>query len=351
MSSDTTPPQPAAPAAPATPPPPPPAQPLDPWAPPASDPFQPPASDPDPARARTGSDRRRGWQVGAAVLLTLVTGAATAVLVTLPDRTDVPGLATPNDGRYAFPELTLPPLPAGASAPSDYKVRTHAADLRGLLLPLPQGAVATGPSADPSAAISSAAPSSSASPGTSASASASPSAAATASGAPSATPSGTASGTGTASGPALPAVAGRWIPCDRDAMLAKDDAHTLRLTTDACRGAAAQGWTTPDGTRTELRLFHFGTGDEAADYFAGATLMTGTKDIASWHLDAGGKYPIAFGQVDVRLSDEQAHGMPTGRVGWVQSGDVVAMVQLTNPQGVPVQAFRQVVALQSSMLS
>ncbi|MFK0193876.1 hypothetical protein [Kitasatospora sp. NPDC090308] len=339
MSSDTTPPQPDAPAAPATPPPP--AQPLDPWAPPAPDPFQPPAE--APAGARTGSDRRRGWQVGAAVLLTLVTGAATAVLVTLPDRTDVPGLATPNDGRYAFPELTLPPLPAGASAPSDYKVRTHAADLRGLLLPLPKGAVATGPSADPSAD-----PSSSASPGASPSASASPSAAATASGAPSATPSGTASGS---AGPALPAVAGRWIPCDRDAMLAKDDAHTLRLTTDACRGAAAQGWTTPDGTRTELRLFHFGTGDEAADYFAGATLMTGTKDIASWQLDAGGTYPIAFGRVDVRLSDEQAHGMPTGRVGWVQSGDVVAMVQLTNPQGVPVQAFRQVVALQSSMLS
>ncbi|RAJ29642.1 hypothetical protein K353_06624 [Kitasatospora sp. SolWspMP-SS2h] len=337
MSSDTTPPQPDAPAAPATPPPP------DPWAPPAPDPFRPPSGAADPARARTGSDRRRGWQLGAAVLLTLVTGAATAVLVTLPDRTDVPGLATPNDGRYAFPELTLPPLPAGASAPSDYKVRTHAADLRGLLLPLPEGAVATGPSADPSAG-----PSSSAAPGTSATASASPSAAATASGAPSATPSGSASGS---AGPALPAVAGRWIPCDRDAMLAGDDAHTLRLTTDACRGAAAQGWTTPDGTRTELRLFHFGTGDEAADYFAGATLMTGTKDIASWHLDAGEKYPIAFGQVDVRLSDEQAHGMPTGRVGWVQSGDVVAMVQLTNPQGVPVQAFRQVVALQSSMLS
>ncbi|MEV7211953.1 hypothetical protein AB0O31_02500 [Kitasatospora cineracea] len=278
-------------------------------------------------KADAKADRRRRWQVGAAVLLTVVTGAATAVLVTLPERTDVPGLATPNDGRYAFPELTLPPLPSGASAPSDYKVRTHAADLRGLLLPLPEGAVAATPppAASPSPAAST---SPSASPAVSTSSSPSPAAV-----------------------PGLPPVPGRWVPCDRDAMLAADDAYTLRLTTDACRGAAAQGWTAADGTRTELRLLRFGTGDEAADFFSGALRMTASKDIASWHLDVDGKYPIAFGQVDVRLSDAQAGGMPTGRIGWVQSGDVVAVVQLTNPRGVPLQAFRQVVALQSGLLA
>ncbi len=321
MSSDTTPPRPGTPTsaaeAPAQPAP---AQPV-----PASNVPAPDAPAPDAWAVQAKADRRRRWQIGAAVLLAVVTGAATAVLVTLPERTDVPGLATPNDGRYAFPELTLPPLPAGASAPSDYKVRTHAADLRGLLLPPPKGAVAATPSTSPAASPS-----------------------------PTAAPSASPSGSGTASPaavPSLPPVPGRWVPCDRDAMLAADDASTLRLTTDACRGAAAQGWTAADGTRTELRLLHFGTGDEAADFFAGALRMTASKDIASWHLDVDGKYPIAFGQVDVRLSDAQAGGMPTGRIGWVQSGDVVAVVQLTNPRGVPLQAFRQVVALQSGLLA
>ncbi|ROR43102.1 hypothetical protein [Kitasatospora cineracea] len=323
MSSDTTPPRPGTPTtakapAPPVPVPPVPVQPAPAQAVPAPD-----APAPDAWAVQAKADRRRRWQVGAAVLLTVVTGAATAVLVTLPERTDVPGLATPNDGRYAFPELTLPPLPSGASAPSDYKIRTHAADLRGLLLPPPKGAVAATPPASPPP---------------------------TASPSPSASPSG--SGTASpAAVPSLPPVAGRWVPCDRDAMLAADDAYTLRLTTDACRGAAAQGWTAADGTRTELRLLHFGTGDEAADFFAGALRMTSSKDIASWHLDVDGKYPVAFGQVDVRLSDAQAGGMPTGRIGWVQSGDVVAVVQLTNPRGVPLQAFRQVVALQSGLLA
>ncbi|WP_033217262.1 hypothetical protein [Kitasatospora phosalacinea] len=288
---------------------------------------------PTVAADRTGrperADRRRRWQAGAALLLTVVTGAATAALVALPERTDIPGLATPNDGRYAFPELTLPPLPQGASAPAEYKIRTHAADLRGLLLPLPEGAVGTAPSGSPSPSA----------PG-------SPSAAP--SGSASAPASGSASGS---SGPSLPPVAGRWIPCDRDAMLAKDDTYVLRLSTDACRGAAAQGWTAADGTRTELRLLHFGSADEATDYFAGSNASAETKDIGSTHLDIDGTYPIAAGQLSIRLSDALAGGVPTGRLCWLQSGDVVALIQLTNPKGVPAQAFRQVVALQSAMLA
>lgn len=209
-------------------------------------------------------------------------------------------------------------------------MRTHAADLRGLLLPLPKGAVATAPSASVSA---------SGSASVSASPSASPSASVSPSGSGAASPS-----------PGLPSVPGRWIPCDRDAMLAKDDAYALRLTTDACRGAAAQGWTAADGTRTELRLFRFGSKDEAADFFARAYQQTSTKDIGATHLDAESKYPVALGETDIRVSDEQVAGLATGRIGWLQSGDVVALVQLTNPKGVPTQAFRQVFALQSGML-
>ncbi|MFB7943840.1 hypothetical protein ACFC6L_02870 [Kitasatospora phosalacinea] len=292
---------------------------------PAQGPAQPDPAQPGAWAERSRADRRRRWQVGGALLLAVVTGTAATVLVALPERTDVPGLATPNDGRYAFPELTLPPLPVGASAPAGSELKTHAADLRALLLPLPAGAVATTPSAAPST-----------SPAPSASASAS------ASGAPSSSAS---------AEPSLPPVAGRWIPCDRDAMLATDDAYALRLTTDACRGAAAQGWTAADGTRTELRLFRFGSGDEAADYFAGARMMNRTKDVGTTRLDDDGVYPIAAGQADVRLSEERSGGAPTGSLCWLQSGDVVALVQMTNPHGVPAQAFRQVVALQSSLLA
>ncbi|MGW4382109.1 hypothetical protein [Kitasatospora sp. NPDC004531] len=292
--------------------------------------VEPPAEDGTPARTPK-PDRKRLWQVGAALLLTVATGAAAAVAVTLPDRTDLPGLATPNDGRYAFPELTLPPLPVGASAPADYRVKTHAADLRGLLLPLPKGAVGTGPSAAPSA-----------SPNASGSASPSPS--------PSADPG--ASGTASPSAPAtLPPVAGRWMPCDRDMMLAKEDKYAKWLISDACRAAAGQGWTAKDGTTTELRLIRFGSQDEASHFFSNTDIMGETKDIESSRLDQDGKYPVAFGQVVVRLSEARSGGLPTGRLGWLQCGDIVALVQLTNPHGVNDQAFHQVLLLQSALLA
>ncbi len=134
-------------------------------------------------------------------------------------------------------------------------------------------------------------------------------------------------------------------------MLAKEDKYAQRLTSDACRGAAAQGWTAKDGTRTELRLIRFGSQDEANDFFNGANLMGATKDIESSHLDVDGSYKVALGQSNVRLSDAKAGDLPTGRIGWVACGDTVALIQMTNPQGVPEQAFRQVLLLQSSLMA
>ncbi|MFD0529335.1 hypothetical protein ACFQ1I_24460 [Kitasatospora arboriphila] len=99
-----------------------------------------------------GADRPRSratllrW--GAAALVLLLSGTGAALAVAAPDRTDIPGLATPNDGRYAFPPLTLPPLPSGKPAPDDAaSYGRHFADLRGLLLPLPEGAVPERPAA------------------------------------------------------------------------------------------------------------------------------------------------------------------------------------------------------------
>ncbi|MFM9797359.1 hypothetical protein ACKI1M_48735, partial [Streptomyces turgidiscabies] len=61
------------------------------------------------------------------------------------ERTDVPGLATESDGRWAYPTLVKPPLPSGSPGPfaETNPAGTHHADLRALLLPAPEGATET----------------------------------------------------------------------------------------------------------------------------------------------------------------------------------------------------------------
>ncbi|MEU0099059.1 hypothetical protein [Streptomyces sp. NPDC006267] len=72
-----------------------------------------------------------------------VLGTGTAFGIASLERTDVPGLATEGDGRWDYPELSLPALPAGSPRPfgADNPAEIHHADLRDLLLPAPAGAV------------------------------------------------------------------------------------------------------------------------------------------------------------------------------------------------------------------
>ncbi|WP_354641671.1 hypothetical protein [Kitasatospora camelliae] len=332
-------PAPASPAVPQQPPvveqPPVPAAAPDPWAlPDAALPGQLPPGDAlpaglPPAEPKPPRDRKKLIRLGAAAAVLVLTGTATAVAVTLPERTDLPGLQTPNDGRYTFPALALPPLPQGSAAPTDSKSRHHA-DLRGLLLPAPREArpeptaTATATPAQPSAT-------------------ASPSASATATESAGASPSAT---------PTLPPVPGRWVPCDGTGALGKDAAAiTLKLTVNACRAAAAQGWTAKDGTRTEIRLLRFGSYAEANDVYGTLSQADGTKDLASAAVDLRNEYPVGTGNLMVRSAPTVGKdGDPAGRVGYLLAGDLVAVIQLANPAGVPIQPFRQVVALQSSML-
>ncbi|MFI8001575.1 hypothetical protein [Streptomyces sp. NPDC086010] len=78
----------------------------------------------------------------AAVLVLGGLGAGTVAGITSMSRTDVPGLATEDDGRWDYPRLTLPALPAGAPRPfgDANEAEVHHADLRRLLLPAPAGA-------------------------------------------------------------------------------------------------------------------------------------------------------------------------------------------------------------------
>ncbi|MFG3409035.1 hypothetical protein [Streptomyces sp. NPDC048142] len=79
----------------------------------------------------------------AAALAFGVLGTGTAYGIASLERTDVPGLATEGDGRWDYPELSLPALPAGSPRPfgPGNPAEIHHADLRDLLLPAPAGAV------------------------------------------------------------------------------------------------------------------------------------------------------------------------------------------------------------------
>lgn len=76
----------------------------------------------------------------AAALAFGVLGTGTAFGIASMERTDVPGLATEGDGRWDYPELTLPALPAGSPRPFSpgNPAEIHHADLRELLLPAPR---------------------------------------------------------------------------------------------------------------------------------------------------------------------------------------------------------------------
>ena len=84
------------------------------------------------------------WRWVGAVVVTLAVGAGCAFAVMAPKRTDLPGLATAADGRYTFAPLSLPTLAPGQADPtaSTNAGGQHLADIRKLLLPAPEGAVA-----------------------------------------------------------------------------------------------------------------------------------------------------------------------------------------------------------------
>ncbi|QNA78135.1 hypothetical protein C8250_024065 [Streptomyces sp. So13.3] len=78
-----------------------------------------------------------------AVLVFGALGGGVAYGVTQPERTRIPGLRTPDDGRWVYQPLALPKLPAGKPAALDDTLNPggrHYADPRSLLLPAPEGA-------------------------------------------------------------------------------------------------------------------------------------------------------------------------------------------------------------------
>ncbi|WP_395295020.1 hypothetical protein ACF9IK_16875 [Kitasatospora hibisci] len=313
-------------------------------------PLVPPPS-PEELAARRTRRRRAAVRWSAAVLVFGLAGTGAALGVTAPDRTDLPGLATENDGRYTFPALVLPPLPSDKAAPRDSRSR-HAADLRFLLLPAPKEAggslapvVFPSPTAPSPTAPASADPSASGAPSTSPSGT--PSANASAN--PSGSPAGSPSATGAETAPVA-----EWVPCDAIADEQKE-AGKLRilLLQDACRRATVREWTAADGTRTQIRLLGFGSSAEAWDVFADLRANADPKDVPGLRVGSVQGWDIVSG-VDLATRETPAGvavAGPTGRVAYLSAGDVLGVVTMTNPGGVPTAAFRQVVTLQSDLLA
>ncbi len=157
-------------------------------------------------QARRVRRRKAAVRWSCAALVFALAGTGTALAVTAPERTDIPGLATAGDGRYTFPPLTLPPLPSGKAAPDGKGKALHYADLRHLLLPAPKEAGGS----------------------TSAPTFPAPTAKPTASGSPTASP--TASPTGSASAAPAATAPADWVTCDAILAEQQDPAKTVSYT-------------------------------------------------------------------------------------------------------------------------
>lgn len=230
--------------------------------------------------------------------------AGTAYGITRMERHEVPGLATENDGRWEYPELTLPALPSGSPRPftSGNIAEIHHADLRDLLLPAPEGAKED---------------------------------------------------------EGLPSPKGGWVTIeDYTGLYGKDDGEALRqrLVDDAVRHIAARGWTMPDGTRTSVHLLRFNSGT-AAHYFHAEALAGGTTpgmDLAEapesvldeeWPIHARPENVLVYS-----YDEAKPRGKTHTRHAYLLAGDTLALVVQSREGTAPAVPYWQTVILQAQLL-
>lgn len=238
----------------------------------------------------------------AAVLVLGGLGAGTVAGITSMERTDVPGLATEDDGRWDYPRLTLPALPADAHRPySDPNVaEIHHADLRRLLLPAPAGAKVD-KKAD-----------------------------------------------------------GGWVTTAQYVSEYPEDDRaeiTQRLNDSALRHIAARGWTMPDGTSSRVYLLQFNSvafstafQDQLFGNEAFPQPLDGLTEAAAdnaWPGTGGVEYttPRVY-------TEAKPYGAEQVRHAYVLAGDTVALVVHTRKGAAGTEAvpFHQTVVLQNQLL-
>ncbi|MCX5141738.1 hypothetical protein [Streptomyces sp. NBC_00338] len=261
-------------------------------------PLPPPPAAPRPPRRVLRAVAR--WT--AAVLVLGGVGAGTAYGITSMERTEVPGLATEGDGRWEYPRLSLPALPAGAPRPfhEGNTAEVHHADLRKLLLPAPAGATAD------------------------------------------------------------KKLTGGWVSTQQFVSEYDKEARAglgVTLRDAALRHIAARGWTMPDGTSSRIYLLQFNStadadayrdersiGSSAGDPLAGAAEMALDE---SWA--GGGRVVNTSSYV---FSEQKPFGAAQARQGYLVAGDTVALVVQSRKGGggTPRIPFHQTLILQNQLL-
>lgn len=266
-----------------------------------------PAEEPTAPAAAHGPRRTRRvlWAVArwtAAVVVCGGVGAGTAMGITALDRNEVPGLATESDGRWEYPALSLPALPADRPRPftegNDGEV--HHADVRRLLLPAPAGATVDAK------------------------------------------------------------LNGGFVSTDAYLSLyGKEFRGELKrtLADSTLRHIAARGWTTPDGTRTSIHLLRFSSVAYAESYKDTALQTDGADGPKALPDGVEGTVMENFADdVDVpdtslyAFREKKPYGPEQTRWAYVQAGDTLALITQTR-KGEPLTVpFQQTVTLQNQLL-
>lgn len=265
------------------------------WAPPYGQPYLEPRQ---AKRSRLTPRVRVALRWTSLLLVFAVVGAGTAYGVTRPERTRIPGLKTPADGRWTYPELALPGLPPHKPRPLDAKhnrAGVHYADLRTLLVPEPEKAVTD---------------------------------------------------------PSFPGAKG-WLPAATYLKVNSEgngEPQQLFLTENGLRHIAARAWTMPDGTRAEIYLVQFISTayaqliEQDMDSRALNGVLTDKQEKSLAHMVPHGIDVAAY-------SETKPYGASMTRYALLSAGDTMAVVRLTRKGGdVPMQAFTQTVVLQAQML-
>lgn len=258
-----------------------------------------PAAAPVPAKPR-GRVLRAVALWTAALVVCGGLGAGTAAAITAMDRTDVPGLATANDGRWAYPKLTLPALPEGAPRPftDGNEGEIHYADLRALVLPAPAGATVD------------------------------------------------------------PKLDGGWASVEQYLSLyPKERRDLLRQAVDdsALRHVAARAWTMPDGTKSAVYLLRFKSvgfseafKDEALSVGSSDTLpLDGTGGVESDSLGTGVRVDDT---ALYTVAEIRPYGPEQTRWAYIQAGDTLALVVQSRKGEALAVPFQQTVILQNQLL-
>ncbi|SNT42245.1 hypothetical protein [Actinacidiphila glaucinigra] len=249
-------------------------------------------------RDRRGLRAAARWT--AAVVVFAVLGGAAAYAVTQPERTEIPGLETPDDGRWTYPALKLPKLPAGqpGAMDRDNPAGRHHADLRTLLPPVPSGAKRDTSFPD----------------------------------------------------------RGGWLPtADFVEIYPEGVRKKFRalLEDNTLRHVAARAWTMPDGTRTEIYLVQFATKPYTTRVrnelivppaFAQAA-HPGTD--TAWSDDDSA---VPKGEMVSPYNEAAPRGATHLRAAYITAGDTLAVVHMEKRGTQSAVPFHQTVLLQAQLL-